>query len=57
MTQKTEYQDIRPNRAHKADVFAMAFKNKKDLLDLYNVVNGTEYENILCLFYFVFFLT
>jgi hypothetical protein len=39
MTQKTEYQDIRPNRAHKADVFAMAFKNKKDLLDLYNVVS------------------
>ena len=46
MKQKTEYQDIRPNRTHKADVFAMAFKNKKDLLDLYNAVNGTDYENI-----------
>ena len=32
MKQKTEYQDIRPNRTHKADVFAMAFKNKKAVL-------------------------
>lgn len=46
MKQKTEYQDIRGNRTHKADVFAMAFKNKKDLLDLYNAVNGTDYDNI-----------
>lgn len=33
MKQKTEYQNIRPNRTHKADVFAMAFKNKKGMYD------------------------
>ena len=45
MEQKIEYQNIRGNRTHKADVFAMAFRNKKDLFDLYNAVNGTDYDN------------
>ena len=46
MEQKIEYQNIRGNRTHKADVFAMAFKNKEDLLNLYNAVNGTDYDNV-----------
>lgn len=41
----TEYQNIRGNRKHKDELFCMVFSKKEDLLDLYNAVNGTAYQN------------
>ena len=32
-------------REHKDRLFRLIFQDKEDLLDLYNAVNGTEYEN------------
>ena len=32
-------------RNYKATLFAMIFKDKKELLALYNAVNGTEYDD------------
>lgn len=34
------------NRNYKDSLFRMIFNNKKDLLDLYNAVNGTDYTNV-----------
>ena len=42
---KTENQDIRGNRNHKDALFRMVFSKKEDLLDLYNAVRGTAYQN------------
>ena len=42
---KTENQDIRGNRKHKDALFRMVFSKKEDLLDLYNAVRGTAYQN------------
>lgn len=33
------------NRTHKDRLFRFAFQEKKDLLELYNAVNGTDYQN------------
>lgn len=33
------------NRKHKDRLFRFAFQEKKDLLELYNAVNGTDYQN------------
>ena len=33
------------NRNYKDRLFRFVFKNKKDLLDLYNAINGTNYNN------------
>ena len=33
------------NRNYKDRLFRFVFKNKKDLLDLYNAVNGTDYDD------------
>ena len=33
------------NRNYKARIFELIFRDKKDLLELYNAVNGTDYEN------------
>lgn len=41
----TEYQNIRGNRKHKDALFRMVFSKKEDLLDLYNAVRGTNYQN------------
>ena len=41
----TEYQNIHGNRTYKASLFQMIFKEKKELLSLYNAVNGTSYDN------------
>ena len=41
----TEYQNIHGNRTYKASLFHMIFKEKKELLSLYNAVNGTSYDN------------
>lgn len=34
------------NREYKSTLFCMAFKDRKDLLELYNAVNNTNYQNI-----------
>ena len=34
-----------PNRTYKARIFEMVFSDKKELLELYNAVNGTHYDN------------
>ena len=45
MKNTTEYQNIHGNRTYKASLFQMIFKEKKELLSLYNAVNGTSYDN------------
>lgn len=42
-TQKQYIQ--KANRKYKDRLFRMAFKDKKDLLDLYNAINDTDYQN------------
>lgn len=34
-----------PHRNYKDRLFRMVFKEKKDLLSLYNAINGTAYTN------------
>ena len=36
---------VRVNRKYKDHLFRFVFQNKKDLLELYNAINGTEYTN------------
>ena len=36
---------IRIRRKYKDRLFQKVFEDKKDLLDLYNAVNGTQYTN------------
>ena len=36
---------LRVNRKYKDRLFRFLFKQKKDLLDLYNAVNGSDYDN------------
>lgn len=46
MNHTTEYQDYpNANRKYKDTLFRMIFSRKKDLLDLYNAVNDTDYKN------------
>ena len=45
MKETIEYQNIHGNRKHKDSLFRKVFCKKKDLLDLYNAINGTNYEN------------
>lgn len=45
MNNTMEYQDVHENRQYKDALFRMDFKKKEDLLDLYNAVNGTDYQN------------
>lgn len=45
MKETIEYQNIHGNRKHKDSLFRKVFRKKKDLLDLYNAINGTSYEN------------
>lgn len=46
MNETIEYQKYpKGNRKYKDTVFQRAFVKKKDLLDLYNAVNGTDYQN------------
>ena len=47
MNQKTEYLEFpKDNHEHKSTLFCKAFEDKKYLLDLYNGVNRTNYQNI-----------
>ena len=40
-----EYQNIHGNRKYKNSLFCKTFHKKKDLLNLYNALNGTNYNN------------
>lgn len=42
--QRTQYES-RINRRYKDSLFRKVFSDKKDLLDLYNALNGTDYSN------------
>ena len=44
MTQ-TQGQQLLVNRMYKARLFEMVFSDKKELLGLYNAVNGTNYKD------------
>lgn len=45
MKYTTEYQDVNGNREVKSTLFAKIFTDKKELLDLYNAINGSTYTN------------
>ena len=45
MNETIEYQNIHGNRKHKDSLFRKVFRKKKDLLALYNALNGTDYRN------------
>ena len=44
-TQKTPAEHPSADRTYKARLFAMIFSEKENLLELYNAVNGTHYED------------
>lgn len=46
MNQNLDNQEYpKSNREHKSSLFCKAFEEKKYLLDLYNSINGTTYQN------------
>lgn len=46
MNRKIEYREYpQGNREHKSTLFCKVFEEKKHLLELYNSVNGTNYQN------------
>ncbi len=46
MNNTNEYQEYpKTNREYKSSLFVMAFEDKKDLLSLFNAVNGTDYDD------------
>jgi len=45
MTEVLKEQNIQGNRKYKDTLFRMVFEKKEDLLELYNAINGTDYEN------------
>ena len=45
MKESIEYQNIQENRKYKDALFRMVFQEKKYLLELYNAINGTDYQN------------
>ena len=44
MEQTTEYQEVKGNRNIKSTLFPKIFSGKKELIELFNAVNGTNYE-------------
>ena len=47
MNQTTEYLEFpKENREHKSTLFCKVFEDKKYLLELYNGVNHTNYQNV-----------
>ncbi len=45
MTEKNyQQEELHPNRTYKARIFEMIFRDKRELLGLYNAVNGTHYD-------------
>lgn len=45
MKKMIKHQNIYGNRNYKDSLFCMTFREKKDLLSLYNALNGTFYDN------------
>ena len=45
MEQTTEYQEVNGNRKVKSSLFAKIFSDKKELLELFNAVNGTNHQD------------
>lgn len=45
MQNKIQLKPVRHTRTYKSRMFEMVFCNKKDLLGLYNAINGTAYDN------------
>ena len=45
MNNKIPEQNIQGNRNYKDSLFRMIFEKKEDLLELYNAINGTSYDN------------
>ena len=43
---KKEKTEVHPQRAYKDTVFRMLFREKENLLSLYNAVNGTAYVDV-----------
>ena len=38
-------EELHANRKHKDTVFRMLYSDKKVILELYNALNGTDYQN------------
>lgn len=45
MNKTIEYENIHGNRKYKDSLFRKVFRKKSDLLNLYNAINGTNYED------------
>lgn len=45
MIYATDVKEVQPNRTYKARLFEMVFREKKELLGLYNAVNQTNYTD------------
>ncbi len=43
---KEKKEKVRPQHAYKDTVFRMLFREKENLLSLYNAVNGTAYSDV-----------
>jgi DNA-binding NarL/FixJ family response regulator len=45
MEQTTEYQEVKGNRNTKSTLFPKIFSSRKELIELFNAVNGTNYQD------------
>lgn len=45
MIYATDVKEVQPNRTYKSRLFEMVFREKKELLELYNAVNQTNYTD------------
>ena len=43
---KEKNEEVKPQRTYKDTMFRMLFREKKNLLSLYNAVNGTAYTDV-----------
>lgn len=42
---KADQRSYEVNREHKSSLFCLSFREKKDLLELYNAINESAYQN------------
>ena len=42
---KADQKFYKANREHKSSLFCLSFREKKDLLELYNAINGSDYQD------------
>ena len=42
---KADQKFYKANREHKSSLFCLSLREKKDLLELYNAINGSDYQN------------